>query len=112
MVMVVIPRPGGQPMSCSRVTNIKRPESPRMTSGITSGAATMPAKSMRVRNRVKRTSVSAASVPRITDRVAVIAATRTDSQRAARMRSFCRSSTYHRVEKPPQTVTRRESLKE
>ena len=42
-----------------------------MTSGMTSGALTMPANTARPRNRGKRSSVNAASVPRRIEPVAV-----------------------------------------
>ena len=38
IVMVVMPRPSGQPIACSIATNSSSSESPVITSGITSGA--------------------------------------------------------------------------
>ena len=83
-----------------------------MTSGITSGAVARPVRSGRPRKRPKRASARPASVPRIVAPVAFIAAILKDSQAASRICSLRNSSPYHFVEKPPQTVTSRDSLKE
>ncbi|MNT70031.1 hypothetical protein D3C72_2083850 [compost metagenome] len=83
-----------------------------MTSGMTSGAVIMPPNSVLPRNRPKRASARPATVPSTTEAVADIAATLSDSQAAPRSWSFCSSSAYHLVEKPPHTVTSRDSLKE
>ena len=56
MMIVVIPRPAGQPISCSIDTKSSSSESPVMTSGITSGAVDMPVSSARLRKRPKRVS--------------------------------------------------------
>ncbi len=41
MVMVVMPRPAGQPISCSRATNSSSSDSQVRTSGMTNGAVVM-----------------------------------------------------------------------
>ena len=70
MMMVVMPRPAGQPINCSIVTNSSNIDSPVMTSGITSGADFMPDNSVRPLNGPKRVSASPHKVPRITASVA------------------------------------------
>ena len=47
MMIVVKPRPSGQPKSCSIATNSSSSDRPVMTSGITSGAVVMPDSSVR-----------------------------------------------------------------
>ena len=80
MVMVVIPRPSGQPMNCSSETNSSSSDSPVMTSGMTSGAVIMPPNSVRPRNRPNRAIAMPAMVPSTTEKVALSAAMRSDSQ--------------------------------
>ncbi len=46
MTIVVMDRPAGHPMACSIATNSSSMARPVMISGITSGAATMPANSV------------------------------------------------------------------
>ena len=79
---------------------------------MTSGAVTMPDSSVRPLNLPKRASAVPASVPRITAPVAVIAAIRSDSHAASRICWLWNSRPYHCVEKPPHTVTSRDSLNE
>ena len=55
-MIVVMPRPAGQPISCSIATKSRSSDSPVMTSGMTSGAVDMPVRSARVRKRPKRVS--------------------------------------------------------
>ncbi len=112
IVMVVMPRPSGQPIACSMATNSSSSESPVITSGITSGAVASPVSSGRPRKRPKRVSARPASVPSTVAPVAFIAAILNDSQAAPRICWLRNSSPYHFVENPPQTVTRRDSLKE
>ena len=63
MTMVSMPRPAGQPIGCSSATNSSSSDRPVITSGITSGAVTRPANSVRPRKRPKRASAKPASVP-------------------------------------------------
>ena len=52
---VVMPRPAGQPISCSIETEEQEQREARcMTSGMTIGAVTMPVSSARLRKRPKR----------------------------------------------------------
>ena len=51
MTMVVMDRPAGQPKLCSMATNSSSRARPVMTSGITSGAVTMPENKVRPVNR-------------------------------------------------------------
>ena len=50
MVMVVMPRPAGQPISCSSATNSSSSDSPVITSGMTKGAVVMALRVKRPRN--------------------------------------------------------------
>ncbi len=54
MVMVVMPRPAGHPINCSRATNSSSSDSPVMTSGMTSGAVVMALRVKRPLNCLKR----------------------------------------------------------
>ena len=84
-----------------------------MTSGMTSGAETVPASSVLPRKRRKRTRATAQSVPSTSAIVALIAAiAQRCSQAAPSICGSANSSPYHLVEKPPQTVTSRLSLNE
>ncbi len=112
MVMVVTPRPCGQPNSCSSATNNTSNDRPVITSGITSGAVVMPENKVRPLNLPNRASASPASVPRITAPVALTAAIFRDSHAALRIWSLSNSFPYHSVENPPHTVTRRDLLNE
>ena len=112
MMIVVMPRPAGQPISCSSVTNSSSSDRPVITSGITSGAVVMPDSSVRPRNGPKRARIMPANVPSTTASVAETAATLRLSHAASRICWFWISAPYHFVEKPPQTVTRRDSLNE
>ena len=56
MVMVVMPRPAGQPISCSIATNSSSSDRPVITSGMTSGAVVMAFSVKRPRNCAKRAS--------------------------------------------------------
>ncbi len=112
MMMVVMPRPDGQPISCSSVTNSSSSDRPVITSGMTSGAVVMPESSVRPRNGPKRASAMPASVPSTTAAVAAMAAIFRLSSAASRICWFCSSAPYHFVENPPHTVTSRDSLNE
>ena len=112
MVIVVTPRPAGQPKACSIATNRSSSDSPVMTSGITSGAVVMPVIRVRPLKRRNRDSANPASVPRITAPVALMAAILSESLAALMICSFWNSSTYHLVENPAHTVTSRDSLNE
>ncbi len=85
MVIVVTPRPSGQPNSPSITTNSSSKDRPVMTSGMTSGAVVRPCSNVRPRNGPKRASTSPASVPRMTAPVALMAATWMDSHAASRI---------------------------
>ena len=67
---------------------------------------------VRPRNFVWRTSVNAASVPRITEPVAFIVAIRRLSNAASMICRSSSSAAYQRVEKPCHTVTRGLALNE
>src|SRR6202521_1732559 len=114
-VMVTAPTPFGQPISCSVATNNSSSDRPVMTSGMTIGAAVIPASSMRPRKAPRRASAIPASVPSTTAALAEISAMRIDSQAARRICSLLSSATYHlRVGEcaASHTVTRRELLNE
>ena len=85
MVMVVTPRPRGQPTASSSATNSSSSDRPVITSGITSGAEVMPLNSTRPRNRPIRASARPASVPSATAAVADSAAMRTLNHAARRI---------------------------
>ena len=87
-------------------------EMPVMTSGMTSGAVTKPEKAVRPRKRRKRARAMPAMVPRMVAKVALTKAIRRERRAASMTWSFWNSRTYHCVEKPPQTVARRDLLKE
>ena len=74
MMIVLIPRVPGQPMTFSIATNINSSDRPMITSGITSGAVIRVVNAVRPRNRPKRASTNPASVPRTTAPVALITA--------------------------------------
>src|SRR5271154_2251550 len=115
MVMVVMPRPAGQPMSCSRATNSNSSDNPVMTSGMTKGAVVMAFKVNRPRNWLKRANPKPASVPKMTAPEALITATFTEIHAASRISSFCSSATYHLSVgecAASQTVTSFDALKE
>jgi hypothetical protein len=83
-----------------------------ITSGITSGAVTMPASSSRPRNRPSRARAMPAMVP---SAVATVAETAAICRLRSAASTTCRlphSATYHLVEKPPQTVASRDALNE
>ncbi len=111
MVMVLMPRVG-QPISCCMLTNRSRAERPSITSGITSGAELISDSRPRPGKRPKRASAKPAAVPMTTARVALPEAIRKLRQAAERICSLLNRRAYHSVEKPPQTVTRRDLLKE
>ena len=112
MVTVVKPRWPGQPIDCAITMNSISIEMPVITSGMTSGAVTKPEKAVRPRKRRKRASAMPAMVPRMVAKVALTSAMRSESRAASMTWSFWNSLTYHWVEKPPQTVARRDLLKE
>lgn len=83
-----------------------------MTSGITSGALTMPENSVRPAKRLYLTSANAARVPRITEKVAVKKAILRLSHRPPSISlSFSRPA-YQRVVKPAHWLGTGESLNE
>ncbi|MNT57358.1 hypothetical protein D3C72_1947210 [compost metagenome] len=83
-----------------------------MTSGMTSGAETMPENSVRPLKRRKRTRATAASVPSTSAIEALSAAICRLSHAAPSNCGSLNSSPYHLVEKPDHTVTSRLSLNE
>ncbi len=111
-VTVVKPRLPGQPIHSASMTKKSSDETPVMTSGMMSGAVTMPENSVRPRNLLKRASAMPAMVPRMVAMVAEIRAISRESRKAEPICWFENSDTYQRVEKPPHTVARREALKE
>src|SRR5271168_1756238 len=115
MVMVVMPRPAGQPINCSSATNNSSSDKPVITSGMTKGAVVMAFKVNRPRNWLKRASPKPASVPKMTDPEALMRATFTEIHAASRISSFCSSATYHLSVgewAPSHTVTSFDALKE
>ena len=111
-VMVVAPRPAGQPMRVCRITNRNRSDRPVITSGMMRGADIMPDNSVRPRNRPMRASASPARVPNSVATVADTMAMRSDNSAAVITSPLWNSLGYHSSEKPPQRVARREELKE
>ena len=69
--MVITPRSIGQPISCAMATNNSSKDRPVITSGITSGAVTMPPNNVRPRKRPIRVNTSAANVPSAVAAIAV-----------------------------------------
>ncbi|MNJ76369.1 hypothetical protein D3C77_736370 [compost metagenome] len=69
--MVTMPRSAGQPINWAMATNSSSSDRPVITSGMTSGAVTMPPNSVRPRKRGMRVSTKAASVPMATAAMAV-----------------------------------------
>ena len=112
MVMVEKPRFDGQPIQSLRVMNSSSSERPVITSGITSGALSMPPNSVRPRNRPNRTMAIPARVPSIVAKVAFTTAIRRLSQTAAQTSSLRNSSAYQRSDQPPHTGTSLEWLNE
>src|SRR6202453_3845320 len=95
MVMVVMPRPAGHPIDCSKATNSRSSDKPVITSGITSGAVVMALSVNRPRNWEKRARPNPASVPRITEPDAFITATFSEIHAASRISSLWSSEEYH-----------------
>ena len=94
------------------MTNSNSNDRPVITSGITSGAATIPENRVRLLNRPKRDMTSPAGVPTARASVADITPIRRLFQAASIMPSLENSDTYHLNEKPVQTVTSFPSLNE
>ena len=112
MVIVFMPLWLGQPIKFCRLTNRSNNDKPVITSGITRGEAIIPVKSIRPLNCLNLASINPAIVPKIVANVAVIAAILKLSKAAFKIFSLLKSSTYHLIDHPPQTVTSFESLKE
>src|SRR5262249_37561975 len=108
---VVNPR-CGQENICSIETNSSNCVIPVMTSGITSGAFTIPVNTRRPGNLLNLTRVMAARVPRMTAPVDEATPTSSDSNAARNSWRLWISSLYQRVENPPHTLTRGEALNE
>ena len=87
-------------------------EMPVITSGMISGAVTRPDITRRPRNLVKRASAMPAMVPRMVATQADTKAISSDRMSASITCLLENSETYHLVEKPPQTLASRDSLKE
>ena len=109
--MVSTPR-SGKPRDRSTDTSISSKDSPTMTSGITSGALTMPVNKVRPVNRWYLTSEKAASVPSSTDEHAVKKAIFIDSKKAEIISSSAASAPYHFRVKPRHEFGTGESLNE
>ncbi len=109
---VVMPRPEGQPTSCSMLTNSSSAARPWITSGITSGALDSSESRPRPLKRPKRASARPVIVPSTTAKVAAIEAMTRLRSAASRICRFCSSAPYQCVEKPPHTVTSRDLLNE
>ena len=88
MVIVVMPRPAGQPIVCSKDTNSSSSDRPVMTSGMTNGAVVMALSIKRPRNFVNRARPKPASVPKITEPDALITATFKEIHAASRISSL------------------------
>ena len=112
IVIVVKPRPDGQPMAASMATKSSSRDRPVMTSGMTRGAVTMPVNRVRPRKRRNRASTNPAIVPRAMATVAFRVAIRRLIHAAWRIWSFSSRAPYHWVENPAQTVTSLDLLKE
>ena len=78
-----VTQPGAPAAPADQAASSNR-DRPVMTSGMTSGAVVMPVNSVRPLNRRKRESAKPASVPRMTAKVALIAAILSDSLAAVR----------------------------
>ena len=79
-------------------TKSRSSDRPVITSGMTSGANTIPENSVRPRKRPRLTSVTAASVPSTVATVAESRPTRNVTQAASSSASFCKSAAYHCVD--------------
>ena len=102
----------GIPSAAPAETSISRIDRPMITSGITSGAVISAPNTVLPGNRRKRVITIAPSVPMAVAAVAVQKAIRRLTQAASRICRSRSSSPYHLVEKPAQTVARREELTE
>src|SRR3569833_1302431 len=114
-VIVSAPEPFGQPMSCSRATNISSSDRPVITSGNTIGAVVMTDSKVRPLNGPNLASATPVSVPRMTAPVADISAMLIYNQAAPTIWPFDNSSPYHLSVgecTASQTVTSRELLNE
>ena len=109
--MVIMPR-SGKPSARCTLTSISSSDRPTTTSGITSGAVTMPENSVRPLKRLYFTSAKAASVPSTTEPQAVRKAIFRLSHRPARISPSLSSAAYHFSVKPRQTLGSGESLNE
>ena len=112
IVMVVAPRFIGQPIRLAIEMNRNSSDSPVMISGMTSGAVTMPDSRILPRRRTSRCSASATMAPSAVAKVALRKAILRLSSAASSSFSSSSRLAYQRSEKPPQSVTSRESLKE
>ncbi len=112
IITVVVPRPSGHPKNLSIPTNNIRIDKPRTTSGITKGAVTAPTKNDFPLKCPKRVITIAAVVPIIVDTVADIVATLMLVNVARKIIGSENRALYHFNEKPDQTLTNRDSLKE
>ena len=103
----------GQPIRFAIEMNRNSSDRPVMISGITSGAVTMPREQQPPAEPGTRCRASATRAPSAVASVALTMAMRRLSK-AASEQFVVRASrlAYQRSEKPPHSVTRRESLKE
>ena len=109
--MVIMPR-SGQPSARCTLTSINSSDRPTTTSGMTSGALTMPENAVRPKNRLYFTSENAASVPSTTAPQAVRKAIFRLSHRLAMISLSLARSRYHLSVKPRQALGTGESLNE
>ena len=109
--MVSMPR-SGKPIARCTLTSIKSSDRPTTTSGITSGALTMPENIVRPLKRLYLTSATAASVPMMTEPQAVKKAMRRLSHRPLSISWSSGSAAYHFSVKPRHTLGSCESLNE
>ena len=100
-----------KPRSASTAMNSSSSDSPVMTSGITSGACSMPENSVRPETAATRQRDGGHGAE---DRrsVAEVTPTRRLIQAASIIARSLKNSVYQRVDQPPHTVTRREALNE
>ena len=83
-----------------------------MTSGMTSGALTMPENSARPLARGYRTRKKAAQVPKTTDSVPAIMATFSDRKNPSTSRESASKASYQRIENPVKMLSWRVLLNE
>ena len=111
MIIVVKPLPAGQPKSDSIPTNNSKSDKPVIISGITKGAVIIPVNKGLALNFLNLTKAIEARVPKQMAMEALIKAIFRLNQADCKICGSLKSSPYHFVEKPPQTVTNLDLLK-